>query len=160
MQLNSQELKSLLTVGACGLGGAILYQLGSIYLKQCTDDYKLDPDTEALQSHTDMLHLFHQLAEYRAFNETAYRSAVLSADNLVLLMRQIQARSVTPTLDDVNDAFALYQDSVKQVKKLRAAATAAHNPRAAAAVDILLTKVYPVLQECYIAVHRAVHTAQ
>ena len=159
MQLNRQELKSVAILGAGGLVTAVLYQLGSIYLKQSSDDIKLDPETEVLQTNSDLLHLFNQLAEHRAFNETAYRAAVIAADELMLRLKQVQAGAITPTMDDVHDAFTMYQDTIKQVKKIKAAAEQKGNPRAAAAIDVLLRKLFPEVQQCYIAVQRTLHTA-
>lgn len=155
MQLNAQEVRSVLILGAGGLATAMLYQLGSIFLRQSSDEVKLDPPTEALQHHGELLHIFHQLAEHRKYNEPAYRWAVISADDLALRLKQINGKVIKTNLDDVHEAFTFFQDTIKRIKKLQASALKAGNPRAAAEIHILLQKLYPELQQCYSGVQRS-----
>jgi len=161
MQLSSEETRSVILIGLGGLATAVLYQLGTIFLKQSSDNIKLDPETEVLHTHSELLHLFVQLAQHRSYCEKAYRMAVISADNLVLRVKQAHDKIIKVSTDDVIETVALQSDVVKQVKKLEAAAMKAGNSRAAAQVESLLEKLYPELQRCHMEVQRAlVHLYQ
>ena len=157
LDLSSPELKSVVLMGMVGMTGGVIYQLASTFIKQSSDAVKLDPETEALQLNSDLLNLFVQLAEFRKFNETAYRKAVIAADELVLRAKNVQSKSIVPCLDDLTEALAMKFDVMKQLRNMSKSATRAGNPRVAAAIEHLTTKVYPELEGCHRVVQQSLH---
>lgn len=154
LQLGSNELWS---VGLFGMGALVagsLYQLVSIYIKQASDSYVLDPETEALQNFPTLYSLMYQLGEFRHFSESSYRDAVISADDLALRVQQISAGEIQPGPRDVADALSLQRNTSKQITKMTKKAKDMNNPRNAAQIHNLHEKVYPELQSIYNSILR------
>lgn len=83
MKLSKNETYSVVAMGLGGFAVASLYQLFNVYMKQCSDQTLDDIHTEHLNEHSLLYTLFVQLADYREYNELAFRRAVVDADRIL-----------------------------------------------------------------------------
>lgn len=160
MDLSGPEMRQVLLMGGVGLAFGSLYQLAATFLKQSCDEVALDPETEALQLNSELLTLFVQLAEFRSFQESAWREAVVSADELMVRAKAVSDKKIHVNTDDVTFAMARFKNTERQIARMQRAAQDAQNPRAAAKIYQLLTKIYPILQSTYGGVQRALFNAR
>lgn len=88
---NAVWMLDIIKTGMIGFGVASLYQ----WMKGTASErgilYELDPQPEAFELDPTLSALFHKLAKYRELQPEAYRRALLSADQLLLMIRNISA---------------------------------------------------------------------
>ena len=155
MDLSASDLKSIGLITGAGalIGGA--YGLASLFLRESTATVDFDPAVEALHMNRDLFALYNQLREYRSFSEKDFRQSVNAADELVLRQSQIEQKKILPSLNDAKDAFAFYNNASKCINKMKTK-TLNSNPRIAAKIEVLHTKIHALLQTSFMAVNRSV----
>lgn len=154
IRLNKQETRSLITYGLSGLAVALLYGAGNVFFRQCTDMTPLDPPTEALQSNRELLNLFAQLQDLRDTNRVAFSRAVISADRLVIQHNLVREGKIHLSTIDTATAFSEWKSAIKYIGQMSRAAMKNGRPREAAIVDNICRKIYPCLQDVYMAILR------
>ena len=149
LRLSGQEARSVAIMGIGGFVTFALYQLGILYIKQASDEYKLDPETECLQKHHILYSFMYQLDTFRHYNETAYKQAVLAADDIALRYDSISSSTIQPNMNDVAEVFSYMQTVKKQISKMSKSALKQHQPRDSAKILMLGGKIYPEIQSLY-----------
>lgn len=79
-----------------------------MYLTQAANREDLDIKTDALHKDRSLFELFVQLQDLKSLDARAFRKAVVSADNLVLLAHQLDTQNVQPSLHDEPEAYAMF----------------------------------------------------
>jgi hypothetical protein len=157
MQFSGKEVESVLSMGLTGLVCFGLYQVGTVYFYQSTDEVKLSVETDELHKHPEFMHLFVQLDQRKEVDVAAFTDAVNLTDDLLAQVSQIQKGVVVPTMADMLEAQTFKNTADRQVVRMYRSSRSQGNPRRAAELLRIREKLYPLLVRAYTSVQRSLH---
>lgn len=146
MKLTRDDSKGLVTWGAAGLAGGLLYSLTQVYIKQLCNINDLDPKTEALYEDQELFALFCQLQTFRQLDEKAFRFSVDNSDRLVFRRHQLQNQNIKVSLRDRPESFMFLKIAMSNLEKLLKTAKGHKDAKVPVKVHNLYLKIYDCLE--------------